>query len=159
MQPVSNFLTRNFFIGLVLFSVLCINHSLKAQDIAEKDVPPDVQKAFSKKYQEHSEAYWIIKDGFYIVSFKTGNDYLDACFTPKGKWISTDRIINFASLPKAVADSLQASQFGQWDFGNTYSVETPGNVTRYRIYVYSATWDELELNYEANGKLIIENPK
>jgi hypothetical protein len=158
MQPASNFLNRSFLIIFVLLFVFCSNHSVRAQDIAEKDVPPDVQKAFSKKYLAHSEAYWMIKDGFYIVSFKTGKEYLDACFSIKGKWISTERIIEFADLPKAVADSLHASQFGGWDVGNTYAVESPGNPPRYRLYVYSATWDELELNYEANGKLIIENP-
>jgi hypothetical protein len=158
MQPASNFLTRSFIIGLVLFSVLCFSHIVKAQDIAEKDVPPDVQKAFSKKYLEHSEAYWMMKDGFYIVSFKTGKEYLDACFSSKGKWISTERIIDISALPKAVMDSLHASHFGHWDVGNTYAVEIPGKPTRYRLYVYSATWDELELNYEANGKLIIKNP-
>jgi len=158
MQPTFNFLKRSFIITLVLITVLSSNHPIKAQDIAEKDVPPDVQKAFFKKYIKHSEAYWMIKDGFYIVSFKTGKEYLDACFSVKGKWISTERIIEFAALPKAVADSLHASQFGTWDVGNTYAVETPGRQTRYRLYIYSATWDELELNYEANGKLIIENP-
>jgi hypothetical protein len=158
MQPASNILSRSFLIGLIFVSVLCFSHSAKGQGIAEKDVPPDVQKAFSKKYMEHSEVYWMVKDGFYIVSFKTGKEYLDACFNAKGKWINTERIIEFKSLPKAVADSLHASQFGDWDIGNTYAVESPGKAIRYRLYVYSATWDELELNYEADGKLIVENP-
>ncbi|MEI6748255.1 MAG: PepSY-like domain-containing protein [Bacteroidales bacterium] len=158
MQPASKFLTRSFIIGFVLFSVLCINQSAKAQDISEKDVPPDVQKAFAKKYMEHSEAYWMIKDGFYIVSFKTGKEYLDACYSAKGKWIYTERIIDFTALPKAVADSLHTSQFGHWDVGNTYTVEVPGKSTRYRLFVYSATWDELELNFEANGTLILDIP-
>jgi hypothetical protein len=158
MQPASTLLSRNFFISLVLFSMLFVHHPLEAQDIAEKDVPPDVQKAFSKKYLDHNEVYWMVKDGFYIVSFKTGKGYLDACFSAKGKWISTERIIAFTALPQSVADSLHASQFGHWDVGNTYVVEIPDKPSRYKIYVYSATWDELELNYEADGKLIVENP-
>lgn len=158
MQPAFNFLSRNFYITLVLLSILSINQAGKAQDIAEKEVPPEVQKAFSKKYVEQSEAYWMIKDGLYVVSFKTGKEYLDACFSAKGKWVNTERIIDFNALPKSVADSLHASQFGDWDIGNTYAVETPGKPIRFRVYVYSATWDELELNFEAEGKIIVENP-
>lgn len=158
MKPASNSLSRSFFIGLLLFSLLCTNYMVKAQDIAEKEVPPNVRKAFSKKYIEHSEAYWTIKNGVYVVSFKTGKDYLDACFSTKGKWINTERIIDFIALPKGVADSLHASHFGDWDVGNTYAVESPGKPTRFRVYVYSANWDELELNFEAQGKIIVENP-
>ncbi len=158
MQPATTLLSRNFFISILLFSMLFMHHPAKAQDIAEKDVPPDVQKAFSKKYIEYSEVYWMNKDGLYVVSFKTGKEYLDACFNAKGKWISTERIIDFTTLPKAVADSLHASQFGKWDKGNVYAVEIPGKPARYRIYVYSATWDELELNYEADGRLISDIP-
>jgi hypothetical protein len=158
MEPAHIFLSRRCLTSLVLFSLLCINCTVKAQDIAEKDVPPDVQKAFFKKYVEHSEVYWMIKDGLYIVSFKTGKEYLDACFNAKGKWISTQRIIDHATLPKAVADSLHASQFGKWDIGNVYAIEIPGKPTRYRLYVYSTTWDELELNYEADGRLVTDTP-
>jgi hypothetical protein len=158
MQPVFKLLSHNLFVGIVMISVFCLNHTLKAQDVSEKDVPPDVQKAFANKFPEHSEEYWMIKDDNYVVSFKSGKEYLDACFSTKGKWISTERSIDFKTLPKAVADSLHASQFGDWDVGNTFAVEMPGKAIRYRLYVYSATWDELELNYEADGKLIIENP-
>jgi len=158
MQPSFKFLKQSFFVTLVFISLLFNSRQAKAQDIAEKDVPPDVQKAFSKKYLEHSDVYWMIKDGFYLVSFKTGKEYLDACFSAKGKWINTLRIIEFASLPKAVADSLRTSHFGGWDVGNTYSVEAPGKPVSYRMYVYSPSWDELELNYEANGQLIVEKP-
>jgi hypothetical protein len=158
MHPAANFLSRRILRILLLSSLLFVNHLGKSQDIAEKDVPPDVQKSFSKKYAEHSEVYWMIKDEQFIVSFKTGKEYLDACFSPKGKWLYTERIIEFTALPKAVADSLHASQFRTWDVGNTYSVEIPGKPTRYRIYVYSATWDELELNYEADGRLIPDIP-
>jgi hypothetical protein len=158
MQRLSDFLRRSFITGLILISVICINDALRAQDIAGKDVPPEVQKAFLKKFADAGDAYWMIKDGVYIVSFKTGKEYLDACFSPKGKWVYTERIIEFSTLPKAVADSLHASQFGHWDVGNTYAVELPGKPPRYRLYVYSATWDELELNYEADGRLIPDMP-
>jgi hypothetical protein len=158
MQFSSESLRRSIVTGLIVISAFCINHAVVAQDVAEKDVPPEVQKAFLKKFAYAGEAYWMIKDGVYIVSFKTGKEYLDACFSPKGKWVYTERIIAFSALPKAVADSLHASQFGHWDVGNTYSVELPGKPARYRLYVYSATWDELELNYEADGRLIPDMP-
>jgi hypothetical protein len=158
MQPAANFFKNRILTTLIVILVFCNNHHAVAQDIAEKDIPSEVQKAFSKKFTEHSDAYWMMKDGNYIVSFKTGMQYLDACFSVKGKWLSTERIIEFSALPKAVADSLHASQFGTWDVGNTYVVEIPGKPARYRLYVYSSTWDELELNYEANGELIVDKP-
>lgn len=158
MHSTLNLLSKKYICGLVLIAILWSNLPANAQDIAEKNVPPEVQKAFSLKYHDYSEAYWILKDGLYGVSFKTAKGYLDAWFSPKGKWVHTERIIEFDALPKAVVDSLYTSQFGDWDVGNAYAVEIPGRTTRYKLYVYSANWDELELNFEASGRLILDIP-
>lgn len=158
MHSASNPLSKKYICGLILIAILWINLPVSAQDIAEKNVPPGVQKSFSLKYPDYSEAFWSLKDGLYGVSFKTAKGYLDAWFSPKGKWVRTERIIEFDSMPKAVIDSLYASQFGDWDTGNAYAVEIPARATRYKIYVYSANWDELELIFEANGRLIPDLP-
>lgn len=158
MHSALNPLSKKYICGLILIAILWSNLPARAQDIVEKNVPPEIQKVFSLKYPDHSEAYWTLKDGLYGVSFKTDKGYLDAWFSPKGKWVRTERIIEFDTLPKAVVDSLNASQFGDWDLGNIYTMEIPGRATRYKLYVYSANWDELELVYEGNGKLIVEVP-
>jgi hypothetical protein len=158
MHSSLNFLSKKYIFGLVLIAILWSNLPASAQDIAEKNVPPEVQKVFSLKYPDHSEAYWTLKDGLYGVSFKTAKGYLDAWFSPKGKWAHTEKIIEFEALPKVVIDSLNASHFGDWDVGNVYVMEIPGKATRYKLYVYSSNWDELELVFEANGRLIPDLP-
>jgi hypothetical protein len=154
MHSVHFLFSKKLFFSIALITLLWSNLPASAQDIAEKIVPTEVQKAFSLKYPDYSEAYWTLKDGLYGVSFKTAKGYLDACFSPKGKWLYTEKIIAFNTLPKAVVDSLNASHFGGWDVGNSYSIEIPGKSTRYKLYVYSAKWDELELLFEENGRLI-----
>lgn len=158
MHSDLNPLSKKYFFGLVLMAILWSNLPVTAQDIAGKNVPPEIQKNFSLKYPDFSEAYWTLKDGLYGVSFKTAKGYLDAWFSPKGKWVKTEKIIEFDTLPKAVIDSLNASHFGDWDVGNVYSMEIPGKTTRYKLYVYNANWDELELIFEANGSLIPDLP-
>lgn len=158
MHSALNPLSKKYICGLILIAILWSNLPAKAQDIAEKNVPPEVQKFFFLKYPDYSEAYWTLKDGLYGVSFKTTKGYLDAWFSPKGKWVNTERIIEFDALPKAVIDSLNVSQFADWDVGNAYAVEIPARANRYKIYVYSANWDELELIFEANGRLIPNLP-
>jgi hypothetical protein len=158
MHSALNTISKKYISGLLLVAILCSYLPAGAQDIADKNVPAEVQKSFSLKYPDFSEAYWTLKDGLYGVSFKTSKGYLDAWFAPKGKWVRTERIIEFEALPKAVVDSLYAGQFGEWDVGDAYAVEIPGRVTRYKLYVYSTQWDEMELMYEANGKLIPDLP-
>jgi Protein of unknown function (DUF2874). len=158
MHTTLNLSSKKYICGLMLIAILWSNLPASAQDIAEKNVPSEVQKTFSLKYPDFSEAYWTLKDGLYGVSFNTAKGYLDAWFSPKGKWVRTERIIEFDILPKAVVDSLHASQFGNWDIGNVYTLEIPGRAARYKLYVYSANWDELELIFEANGKLILDIP-
>ena len=158
MHPALLPASKKYIRGLVLMAILCSSLPALAQDIADKNVPMAVQKAFSQKYRGYSEAYWTLKDGFYGVSFKTVRGYLDAWYTVKGKWVRTESIMAFEALPKAVIDSLYASEFSEWDLGDAYKLEIPGKATRYKLYVYSPDWDELELVFEANGKLILDLP-
>lgn len=158
MHSALNPASKKYICSLVLIAILCFNLPASAQDLAEKNVLSEVRKTFSQKYPDFSEAYWTLKDGLYGVSFKTAKGYLDAWFSPKGKWVRTERIIDFDTLPKAVVDSLYDSQFGDWDIGNVYAMEFPVRAPRYKLYVYSTNWDELELVFEANGRLILDLP-
>ena len=158
MQSDLNHLAKKYICGVLLIAMLWSSLQANAQDIAEKNVPLKVHKAFSLKYPDFSEAYWTLKDGLYGVSFKTAKGYLDAWFSAKGKWVRTERIIEFDALPKAVIDALYASQFGDWDVGNAYAEEISPKVTRYKLYVYNPNWDELELIFSAGGKLILDIP-
>jgi hypothetical protein len=158
MHSSINPASKKYIYSLLLMTVICCNIPARAQDIADKSVSSQVRKVFIQKYPDFSEAYWTLKDGLYGVSFKTAKGYLDAWFAPKGQWVRTERIIEFDAVPKPVLDSLYSSQFGDWDLGNAYAVEYPGRTTRYKLYVYSTNWDELELIFEANGRLILDLP-
>ncbi len=115
----------------------------------------EVRTAFSKKYAVSSEENWARVDHSILISFRSGNEYYDAFFDEKGKWLRTETAIRFEQLPKIVQDSLKTGEFSTWQKGSVLKVELPGAAENYRIYVYSKDWNEMEVNFDKSGKRII----
>jgi len=115
----------------------------------------EIRTAFEKKYASTSEENWARVDNSILISFRSGNEYYDAFFDEKGKWLRTETAIRFEQLPKNVQDSLKTGEFSSWQKGSVLKVESPGAAENYRIYVYSKDWNEMEVNFDKTGKRII----
>ena len=117
-------------------------------------LPPEIKSAFTAKYVETSEISWSEIDQEVIISFKSGGNYYDAFFDEKGKWIRTETAIELKQLPQPIMDSLKNGEFATWQKGSIFEVKLPGNVSNYKIFVYSKDWNEMEINFDKNGKRI-----
>ena len=115
----------------------------------------EIRTAFEKKYASTSEENWVRVDNSILISFRSGDEYYDAFFDEKGKWLRTETAIRFEQLPKNVQDSLKTGEFSSWQKGSVLKVELPGAAENYRIYVYSKDWNEMEVNFDKSGKRII----
>ena len=117
-------------------------------------ISPEIKSAFIAKYSGTSEISCSVIDQEVLVSFKSGDEYYDAFFDQKGKWLRTETAIVFDQLPNAIQDSLKNGEFATWQKGSIFEVKLPGNVSNYKIFVYSKDWNEMEINFDKNGKRI-----
>jgi len=141
----------------VLILLVSIVFTVKGQVYNKglEKLSPEIKTAFEKKYASASEENWVRVDHSILISFRSGNEYYDAFFDEKGKWLRTETAIRFEQLPKIVQDSLKTGEFSTWQKGSVLKVELPGAAENYRIYVYSKDWNEMEVNFDKSGKRII----
>ncbi len=142
-----------FLLWMVLFSAFTPAIG-QVKNAGLDKLPPEIKSAFIAKYAETSEISYSVIDQEVLVSFKSGDEYYDAFFDQKGKWLRTETAIVFDQLPNAIQDSLKNGEFATWQKGSIFEVKLPGNVSNFKIFVYSKDWNEMEINFDKNGKRI-----
>ena len=148
---------NNFSRYLLITMMIAIAFSSHAQaPIKElKGLDPTVSSAFFKKYPSASEVKWSRVGKTILITFSSGNDFSDAFFDEKGNWLRTETAVLADQLPQAVRDGLKNGEFSSWEKGSTFRVDLPGGLSNYKVFVYSKEWNELELNFDQNGKRIL----
>lgn len=145
-----NTLSRNIcFIFLLLMPYI-----LSAQDQRQRAIPPQILTTFNKLFPGASELDLLGNENELGVSFLWQNQYYDAFFTIDGEWLRTEFIIEYEYLPEQVRFVFELSEQSTWERGYAYQVILPDRRLNYKIYVYDANWNELEMVYDENGKVV-----
>jgi len=147
---------RAFLLLLVLITGIALSN---AQTYHEgiAGLPAKAKYTFIRQYKESTEVSWTVIDRFIAISFKRGNYYLEAFYNKDGKWLRTELPIEFSELPELVKASLNSKEFKSWHLGSSYRIYLPGKKIRYKAYIYSSNWDEMELLFDEKGARMIDN--
>lgn len=137
---------------LILF---LMPYVLPAQDPRQRAIPPQILATLNKLFPEAAELDLLVNENELGVSFLWQQQYYDAFFTRDGEWLRTEYIIDYEELPEQVRFVFELSEYSTWERGYAYHVTLPGRIINYKIYVYDANWNELELVYDENGRIVI----
>lgn len=116
-------------------------------------VPEEVRAAFTEKYPAAKSVEWENKGGYKVADFINNNQETSAWFDVSGIWYMTETDIPYSSLPEAVKDAFQASDYHSWKIDDVDMLERKGVETVYIIEVEQQN-KELDLYYSPQGILI-----
>lgn len=122
------------------------------------NLPPKLRESFERQHGKSSEVSWTILNRIIVVSFKEGDIYKEAFYTPEGEWKRTETPLDIEKLPAPAIAKLNSDEFKAWHKGSAYLMELPGKKIRYKVYIYSADWNELEIIFNDKGQRLTEFP-
>lgn len=120
-------------------------------------LPTGVKRLFQKQFINPEDVSWTRLDGLIVISFKRGDEYIEAFYSREGKWIRTEMPIEMNTLPPTILQILNNGEFKAWHKGSAFQIESPSKKQKYKVYVYSSDWNEMELIFDARGNRIIDN--
>ena len=116
---------------IFIFSITLLGYGQKKSKntIRKSDVPAEVIESFKKKYAEAKDVEWYFYADYwhfegdtvlfftkcYGVEYKLEGKEQISVFTRYGDWVHTNRPIIEGELPKAVSDSLNNSEYKDWE--------------------------------------------
>ncbi len=116
-----------------------------------------VKSAFARQYPGSTDVIWTFLERMAVVSFKSGDWYKEAFYSPEGNWLKTETEIEMNDLPPAVKKVINSPEFNEWHKGSYFLIELPGKKKRYKVYMYSADWHELGLIFNEKGQRLADN--
>lgn len=116
-------------------------------------VSTEVRNAFSEKYPSAQKTEWENKGTYKVADFVNNNMETSAWFDTNGIWYMTETDLPFNSLPQAVKDAFQASEYSTWKVDDVDMLERKDTEVVYIIEVESQN-QEVDLYYSAEGILI-----
>lgn len=122
-----------------------------------KNLPSKTRLAFQGKYKESSDINVTLLNHLIVISFKQGDDYKEAFYDKEGKWLRTESPIELDSLPKTVKKTLYNKEFEPWHKGSASIIESSSKKYKYKVYLYSSDWYELELLFDKKGNRVFDN--
>lgn len=131
-------------------------------DIDISNVPADVRNTFDGSYSNIANLKWetenVSQQSYYKAEFnnKSDNNYqTSAWYSPEGKWQMTETEMPYNAIPAPIRAAFENSPYATWKKDNEIDkIERPDSETVYIIEVESATDEDVDLYYSADGVLI-----
>jgi len=136
-------------LGLNIISMLC-----QAQ---VRPAPSEVTSSFNKMFPEASDVQWRDKIINFAAFFKINGVQCEAKFSPTGSWISTEKAIQWDSLPPIVTDSLKSCKYADWKGMSAYILQLSGGKTQYHVVVTKSDLGRKLLIFSSNGQLLADH--
>lgn len=135
-----------FLCGLSTASLLC-----KAQG---RPTPAEVTSSFNKMFPGASDVQWRDKIINFAAFFNINGVQCEAKFSPTGSWISTEKAIQWDSLPPIVTDSLKSCKYADWKGASAYILQLSDGKTQYHVVVTKSDLGRKLLIFNSNGRLL-----
>lgn len=116
-------------------------------------VPVEVRDAFNGKYPSAKNVEWESKGNYKVADFIYNSMETSAWFDSKGIWYMTETDLPFNSLPQAVKDAFESSEYSTWRIDDIDMLERKDSEVLYIIEVEQQN-KEVDLYYSAEGILI-----
>lgn len=138
---------------LLLF--LLISGIVMAGCNQKKQYRPDgkIVKAFTAKYPQAKKVEWEQKQGYYVAEFHHDNVENEVWYDQNGNWRMTESNIKYNSLPQAIRNSFENSDYKNWKREDVDKIERPGTQTIYILEIENNGKD-MDLYYTENGRLV-----
>lgn len=147
-----------FFIPILIAALVftgCHKDNKTGDGYIGTTVTEEMQTAFTSLYPDVSGVTWA-RNGNYFVADFTRTDMnvgAEAWFTAAAQWQMTVTDVSFNSVPQAVRDAFNASEYATWRVEDVDMIERTGLETIYVLEVENGNL-EYDLYYSAEGILI-----
>jgi len=158
-------------ITITIFFITVMGYGQKKSknEISKSKVPVEVIKSFKKMYPEAKVVEWYFYADYwhfegdtvlfftkcYGVEYRIESKEQISVFTRYGDWVHTNRPIIEGELPKVVSDSLNNSEYKDWELigerEKMYKVKTKEPL--YKIEVEKGKKRHI-LYFDSNGKIV-----
>jgi len=146
---------KNFFsVSLLSVALILLADASFAQI---RKIPAEVTEALKSKYPDASNVTWKDKITVFAASFEINSEKLEARFSSKGEWQSTETEINENDLPGDVKDGLNKSKYADWELTSIYNIDLPDDKVEYRIQVSKSDIQKKNLLFSSEGRLLKDN--
>jgi hypothetical protein len=122
-----------------------------------RKIPAEVTEALKSKYPEASNVTWKDKITVFAANFELNNEKMEARFSSKGDWQSTEKEISESDLPGDVKDGLNKSKYADWEIKSVYNIDLPDDKVQYRIQVSKSDVQKKNLLFSSEGQLLKDN--
>lgn len=144
---------KTFYLLAAILTISFVFVSCDSDDSNWDIVPTEVRSAFSEKYPSAQRVEWENKGDYKVADFINNNLETSAWFDSKGVWYMTETDIPYGSLPQAVKDSFEGSEYSTWKIDDVDMLERKDSETIYIIEVELQN-QEIDLYYSVEGILI-----
>jgi len=144
---------KNLFLLLALICASFLSCSDDDNNSNWDNIPTEVRNAFAERYPSAKKTEWENKGNYKVADFINNNMETSAWFDSNGIWYMTETDLPFNSLPQAVRDAFQGSEYSTWKIDDVDMLERKDTEVVYIIEVESQN-QEMDLYYSAEGILI-----
>ncbi|RYY49346.1 MAG: hypothetical protein EOO06_07360 [Chitinophagaceae bacterium] len=131
--------------------LVCIAHITYSQVTS---VPQSAKDNFAKQYPTAEAVEWENDIVNVNVRFTLNGEKMNAEYSNKGIWKSTQQPTTFEKLPAEVQDGFNKSKYADRELTDVRIMYFPGDVTQYRLKAQKNDVEKKYLYFDARGKLV-----
>jgi Putative beta-lactamase-inhibitor-like, PepSY-like len=122
-----------------------------------RPTPTEVTSAFTKLFPDAANVMWRDKITNFCVYFNIKAVKCEAKFSPDGKWLSTEKSLQWDSLPPFVTDSLKTGKYADWKGTSAFILQSAAGTTQYHVVVTNNDLGRKILFFNENGRLLSDH--
>ncbi len=113
----------------------------------------NVQQVFDSMFPDAKDLEWDYEGMYHVADFRLDLQDVNAWFNQEADWIMTEYDMKYSSLPQAVKNAFEASEWANWRDKDVEKIERPGLSLLYIIEAEMGESD-IELRFGADGELL-----
>ena len=142
------------YLCLMLISLNLITKDSEGQF---RPTPMGVTSAFTNMFPGAANVMWRDKIANFCVYFNIKEVKCEAKFSPDGKWLCTEKSVQWDSLPPFVTDSLKSGKYADWKGTSAYILRSAAGTTPYHVVVTNTDLGRKILFFNENGQLLSDH--
>lgn len=139
---------------LVAALALCLSLITSAGFAQVTSVPEQAKENFAKQYPGATVVKWSNDIVNVNVEFDLDGEHMNAEYSNKGIWKSTQKVWSYDKLTEAVKDGFQKSKYADWEVSDVKVIYLPGDVVQYRLKVEKNDLQKKFLYFNEKGRLL-----
>lgn len=134
--------------------VLCLSFITSAGFAQITSVPEQAKENFAKQYPAATGVKWSNDIVNVNVEFDLDGEHMNAEYSNKGIWKSTQKEWSYDKLTAAVKDGFQKSKYADREVADVKVIYLPGDVVQYRLKVEKNDLQKKFLYFNEKGRLL-----